>query len=152
MRKLIEFLRAVCISPELVAAGLPFVISFYWPEPATFVGQQLASDAKWALTTATIPLALLATTYAFGTDILSPSGAKKVLLSWPEYWKLKMRVLVALGFCLVGFVGGMLGVYLVLHQNLVWGATITVAGLLLSASALASVALAKWAIREILPD
>jgi hypothetical protein len=136
----------------MVAAGLPFVVSFYWPEPATFVGQQLASDNKWALATATIPLGLLATTYAFGTDILSSSGANKVLLSWPEYWKLKMRVLVALGFCLVGFVGGMLGVYLVLHQNLVWGATITVAGMLLSASALASVALAKWAIREILPD
>lgn len=152
MRKCIEFLRAVFISPEMVAGGLPFVISFYWPEPATFVGQQFASDAKWALATATIPLGLFATTYGFGTDILSPSGAKKVLLSWPEYWKLKMRVVVALGLCLFGFVGGMLGVYLVLHQNLVWGATIIVAGMLLSASALASVALAKWAIREILPD
>ena len=152
MRKFIEFLRAVFISPELVAGGLPFVISFYWPEPATFVGQQFASDAKWALGTATIPLGLLATTYAFGTDILSPSGSKKVVLLWPDYWKLKMRVVVALGFCLLGFICGILGVYLILHQNFVWGATIVIAGLLLSAAALASVALAKWTIRELIPD
>lgn len=152
MMKLIEFLRVVFISPEMVASGLPFVISFYWPEPATFVGQQFVSDAKWAFGAATIPLGLLATTYAFGTDILSPSGVKKAVLLWPEYWKLKMRVIVALGFCLLGFIYGMLGVYLVLHQNLVWGATIVIAGLFLSAASLASVALAKWAIREILSD
>ncbi len=152
MRKLGEFLRVVFISPELVAGGLPFVISFYWPEPATLVGQQFASDAKWALGAATIPLGLLATVYAFGTDILSPSGAKKAVLSWPDYWKLKMRLVVALGFCLLGFICGMLGVYLVLHENLVWGATIVIAGLFLSAASLASVAFAKWTIRELIPD
>lgn len=152
MKRFVEFLRAVFISPEIVAGGLPFAISFYWPEPATFAGHQLASDTKLALGTASIPLGLLATTYAFGSDILSPSGAKKALLSWPEYWRLKMRLVVALGFCLLGFICGMFGVYLVLHQNLVWGATMIIAGVLLSASALASVALAKWAIREILPD
>lgn len=145
-------MRVVFISPEMVAGGLPFAVSFYWSEPATFAGQQLALDAKWAWGIASIPLGMLATTYAFGSDILSPSGAKKALLSWPDYWKLKMRLVVAMGFCLFGFICGVFGVYLILHESFIWGATTVAAAVLSSASALASVAFAKWAIREILPD
>jgi hypothetical protein len=140
MKTISEALRAVFISPEIVAGSLPFLISFYWSEPATFTAQQLASDTKWALG------------YSFGSEILSPSGTKKVLLSWPDYWKLKMRILVALGFCLLGFVFVLCGVYMVPRQNPVWGATIAMSGLFTAAAALASVALAKWSIREILPD
>jgi hypothetical protein len=152
MKMVIEIFRAVFISPEAVAASLPFAILLYSSEPATFAAQQLASDIKWAIGTAVIPLGMLVTTYAFGSEILSPSGVKKALLVWPDYWKLKMRIVIALGFCLLGFIFVICGVYMVAHQNLVWGATNVIAGLLSAASALASVALAKWNIREILPD
>ena len=152
MKIISEVLRAVFISPEIVAGSLPFLISFYWSEPATFAAQQLASDTKWALGMAAIPLTLLAASYAFGSEILSPSGTKKILLSWPDYWKLKMRILVALGFCLLGFAFVLCGAYMVPHQSPIWGATIAMSGLFTAAAALASVALAKWSIREILPD
>jgi hypothetical protein len=137
MKAIIEVLRAVFISPEIVAGSLPFVLSFYWSEPATFTVEQLASDAMWVVGTAAIPLTLLAATYSFGSEILSPSGPKKVLLSWPDYWKLKMRVVVALGFCFLGFMFVLCGAYMVQHQNPVWGATTTISGLLTPASALA---------------
>lgn len=152
MKTIIEFLRAVFISPEILAGSLPFAISLYWSEPATFAAQQLASDTKWAFGIAVIPLTLLAAIYSFGSDILSPSGVKRVLLSWPDYWKLKVRIVVAMGFCFLGFILVLCGAYMVLHQNPVWGAATAISGLLTSASALASVALAKWRIREILPD
>ncbi len=152
MKTIIEFLRAFFISPEILVGSLPFVISSYWPEPATFAAQQIASDIKWAWGIAAIPLGLLATTYSFGSEILSPAGEKKALLAWPDYWTLKLRVLIALGFCILGFAFVVCGIYMVTDHNLVWGATIITSGLLLAATALASVALAKWTIREILPD
>lgn len=152
MNRILEFLRAVIISPEMLAGCLPFVVSPYWPEPANFAAQQLASDTKWAFSIAAIPLGLLAATYAFGSDILSPTGGKKALLAWPDYWKLKMRIVVAFGYCLLGCALIVCGVYLVAHQIPVWGANLAIAGVLCAAAALASVALARLNIREIVQE
>lgn len=152
MNRIAEFLRAFIISPEMLAGCAPFAISIYWQEPANFAAQQLASDAKWALGTSAIPIGLLAAAYAFGSDVLSPAGTKKALLAWPGYWKLKMRVLVALGYCLLGFVLVVCGVYWVEHESPTWGANLAIAGVLCAASALASVALARWKIREFFPE
>ncbi len=147
-----ECLRAFFISPEILVGSLPFVISSYWQDPATFAAQHIASDIKWAWGIAAIPFCLLATTYSFGSKILSPSGEKKALLSWPDYWTLKLRVPIALGFCILSFAFVVCGIYMVTDHNLVWGATIITSGLLLATTALASAALDKWTIREILPD
>lgn len=152
MNRILEFFRAVIISPEMLAVCLPFVVSSYWPEPANFAAQQLASDTKWAFSIAAIPLGLLATTYAFGSDILSPTGGKKVLLAWPDYWKLKMRIVVAFGYCLLGCGLIVCGVYFVTHQNPVWGGNLAIAGVLCASAALASVALARLTIREIVRE
>ncbi|MDN5941074.1 MAG: hypothetical protein L0H94_04235 [Nitrospira sp.] len=152
MSRILEFLRAVIISPEMLAGCLPFVVSSYWPEPANFAAQQLASDTKWAFSIAAIPLGLLAATYASGSDILSPTGGKKALLAWPDYWKLKMRIVVAFGYCLLGCALTICGVYFVAHQSPVWGGTLAIAGVLCAAAALASVALARLTIREIIPE
>jgi len=152
MKAINEFLRVVFISPEMLVGILPYAISFYWEEPATFAAQLFVTDNKWVFATAATPLALLAATYSFGSEILSPAGAKKELLVWPDYWKLKMRVIVALGFCLFGCILALGGAYMVQHEKIIWGATTVVSGLLTAAAALASVALAKWNIREILPD
>jgi hypothetical protein len=152
MNRVLEFLRAVIISPEMLAGCLPFMVSSYWPEPANFAAQQLASDTKWAIGIAAIPIGLLAATYAFGSDALSPTGHKKALLDWPDYWKLKMRIVVAFGYCLLGFAFIVCGVYLVAHESPVWGANLAIAGVLCAAAALASVALARLNIREIIPE
>lgn len=152
MKRIAEVLRVVFISPEFLAGSIPFAISSYWPEPANFAAQLLASDTKWALGMAAIPIGLLVGTYGFASDVLSLSGAKKAILAWPDYWKLKMRVLVALGYCIVGFGFVIGGVYSVAHHRLVWGATTAISGALCAAGAIASVALARWTIREICPD
>jgi hypothetical protein len=142
----------VFISPELLAGCLPFAVSLYWPEPANFAAQQLAADNRWAIGIALIPIGFLGVIFSIWSSVLSQESVKKVLMPWSEFWRVRMRVYVAIGYCLLGSSFGLGGVFMVARGSLIWGASTTIAGVLLAASALSSVALAKWSLREILPD
>ena len=146
MKHIGEFVRAVLVSPEVLIGALPFAISSYWPEPANFASEIVMSDTKWTLGMGII---LLVGTYGLAWDVLSPSESKKAILSWPDYWKLKMRIYVALGYCIVGIILIMAGVYMIAHEIILWGATIAISGILCGATALATVAIARLTIREI---
>ena len=86
--------------------------------------------------------------YQIGGEIISPQGARRILLDWPDYPLLKNRVVLALAFCAVALVLGLAGAFIVAKYKAAVGATLIFSAILASAVSLASVALAKWKVRE----
>ena len=66
----------------------------------------MTEGVGWGLTAAGLSFAMLGFCYTQGFDLLSLKGARKVLIEWPDYPKLKARMLVAFGWCLVGALSG----------------------------------------------
>jgi hypothetical protein len=148
MKTFMDVIRAFLVSPEVIALVLPFAVDFYWPEPAVFFAEQCATDMKWAFGAAAIPLAFIAATYQIGGEIIAPHGARQAILDWPDYSMLKNRIVLGLVFCILGLALGIAGAFVVGHYKSRVGATMIFSGLLVSATALASVGLAKWKVRE----
>jgi hypothetical protein len=78
--------------------------------------------------------------YQLGGDIISPLGARRILLDWPDYPMLKSRVVLALVFCGVGLVLGLTGAFIVAKYKAAVGAILIFSAILSSAVSLASVA------------
>lgn len=149
MKRVLDLFRATLISPEVVALLLPFAILFYWPEPAVFFAQQFSTDIKWAFGAAVVPAGFMLGAYKIGDEIISPQGARRVLLDWPDYRMLKDRVVLALVFCGVGLALSLAGAFVVGMYKSALGATLFFSGLLSSAVSLVTVAFAKWKVREL---
>lgn len=153
MKRFIDIARALLISPEALCLVTPFVLWVYWPAPAELIATQIKGDLKWGWgVSLAVPAGFLGTCYTLGTDVLWPQGAGKVLLEWPNYWMLKSRVIAALIFCALALLIVSVGCYWIAEAKSSLGAILILAGWLSSAAALASVALARWKIREILGE
>lgn len=150
MNRLVDVARSVFISPEIVCLGVPVAIWLRWPESLQFIATQINSDFKWGIGVEAIPIALLTACFNLSSNILSPSDARKVLLDWPDYWMLKNRVLIALGYCVLAIAVTSIGFYMVATNNSSFGIAMIFSGCLSAAASLATVALAWWRSREIL--
>jgi hypothetical protein len=98
MRQILEFLRVIIISPEIIIILSIIATSVYYPNIFTLIGFKVKSDQElWKFLPA-IPLTIFAWAIAQAKDILFPSGSSsnRILLDWPEYWKLKIRVIISL--------------------------------------------------------
>ena len=150
--RILDLIRAVLISPEVLVGLIPFLLLAYWPEPAVFLTEQIAGDLKWGFGAVMAPITFMAVAYQLGSDVLSPQGTRRALLDWPDYPMLKGRVLLTLATCIVGALLAGVGLYMVARSKSVFGSTLILAGVLASATSLATVALAKWKIREIVRE
>lgn len=153
MRRTLDFLRLVFFSPELALALLPIAIYIYVPGWADLLLKPMGDGVGWGLSAAGLSLAMLAFNYKEGFELLSLSGGKKVLIEWPDYPQLKMRILVAFVWCLFGAVACFGATWMVV-KNLqpLLGITLMVSGLLSAAAATATIALARFSLREILGE
>jgi hypothetical protein len=149
MKSSLDLLRAVFISPEVLTALVPFAVLLYWREPASFFTDHFSSDIKATFGVGVVPLGLMVASYKLGGDILSPQGARRILLDWPDYYMLKNRVVLALIFCGISLGLGIAGAFGVVKYKSIIGATLIFAGILSSAASLATVAVARWKIREL---
>jgi hypothetical protein len=150
MNWLADLLRAVFVSPELLFALLPFAIYTYEPTWADVLLKPMSDSISWGLSGAGLSIGMLAFSYKEGFDLLSLSGRRGVLIEWPEYPKLKARVLIAFGWCLIGTFTSICAAWMVakaFHPFL--GATLLISGLLSAATATATIALARFSIREL---
>lgn len=152
MNRFIDMIRTIFVSPEMLGLGVPVAIWAYWPEPAQFIATKISSDPKWGFGIVMVPIALLAACYNLSSNILAPSGARKILLDWPDYWMLKNRVVVALGLCIFAFMIALIGFYMVVADKSSLGMSMIFSGCLSAAASLATVALAWWRSREILGE
>jgi hypothetical protein len=147
-----DYLRAAFISPEMLGLLVPIAFWYYWPESAEFIAREIVDDLKWGFGAALVPLGLIVTCYSFGTDILSPKGARKILLEWPDYWMVKNRIIFAMTFCGIATLIALIGLYWVAKHGSSLGVALIAAGWLSSAISLTTVALARWTAREILSE
>jgi hypothetical protein len=152
VKRLVDSIRLLLLSPEIIAALLPFVVHLYIPDWANVLVKPMREGLTFGLSAAGLALAATAFCYKEGGDILDPSGAKSVLLEWPGYYMLKARVVASLAWCIVGIGAALLATWLVASNvALQLGATVLVAGVLSVAVSAASIALARYHIRELLP-
>lgn len=153
MRRAIDSIRFVFVSPELVALLLPFLAHLYAPDWTSVLLKPMKESLTLGLAAAGLALAAAAFSYREGVEILDPSGPKVVLLKWPDYFMLKSRVVVSMAWCAVGIAFALVGTWMVagdVEPQL--GGTVLVAGMLVSACAVATIALARYRIRELLPN
>jgi hypothetical protein len=150
MKKGFDFFRVVLVSPELMLALLPFAIYLYVPDWADIFLKPMRDSVGWGLSAAGLSLAMLAFSYKEGFELLSLSGGKKVLIEWPDYPRLKMRILVAFMWCLFGAFACLAATWMVANHSLpLLGITLMISGLLAAAAATATIALARFSLREL---
>jgi hypothetical protein len=96
---------------------------------------------------------MLAFNYREGFELLSPSGARKVLLEWPDYSMLKNRLISAFSWCIAGTGAVIAAVWMVATDTEPrLGIAILVAGILTAAASTATIALARFSLREIVGE
>jgi len=150
MRRILDLFRLVFVSPELVLALLPIAIYTYAPDWADLLLKPMGDGVGWGLSAAGLSLAMLAFSYKEGFELLSLSGGKKVLIEWPDYPRLKMRILVAFAWCLFGACACIGATWMVAkNSHPLFGITFMISGLLSAAAATATIALARFSLREL---
>lgn len=153
MKRLVDTIRLVVVSPEAVMTLIPFVLYMYVPTLADVLIKPMKDGIGFGLAAVGIPLAMLAFNYKEGFELLSPSGERRVLLEWPDYPMLKSRVIAALSWCTIGVLGGIVAVWMVANDYLPRLAiAILVAGILAASAATATIALARFTSRELLGE
>ena len=109
MKRVIEFFRVIVISPELLIVLLVVIFAEYSPMPIVKIGARIKSDQELWKYLPVIPTAILVWAFTQAKDILFPHGSSsnKELLDWPLYWKLKLRVLISMGWMLFSVISAL---------------------------------------------
>jgi magnesium-transporting ATPase (P-type) len=153
MRKILDIARFILVSPELLVGLILLFIHTRYEEPGAFVYSIFQSEQVWPIAAVLgVPVGLIVACYKLGTNILSPHGKRSSILEWPEYWRLKFRVVYSLILCMLAFVISLLGYYFVHQQRSLNGAYAIVIAWSVATTSLASLALSKWKAREILGE
>ena len=151
MNRVRDVIRALLLSPEVVCVLIPLSAYTYAPGLADVLIKPMRENLTFGLSTAALPLAMLAFNYKESLELLSPTGTGNVLLEWPAYPMLKVRVLIALGWCGGGLLAVVAGVWMVevdLRPQL--GVAIVIAGVLAAGAATVTIGLARFRLRELL--
>lgn len=153
MKQLMDFLRQIFVSLELLFALIPIAIYTYEPLWADMLIRPMRDGIGWGLSAAGISIAMLAFSYKEGFELLSLNGGRKVLIEWPDYPMLKARILVAFGWCLVGVATSLIATWMVAKNYYPFFAvTVLISGLCAAATATSTVALARIRLRELLGE
>ena len=153
MSRKTDCFRLFFVSPELLILLMPLAVYAYEPTWADMLVKPMIDGVGWGLTAAGVSVAMLGFCYKEGFDLLSLSGARKVLIEWPDYPKLKARVLTSFVWCVIGALSCLGASWMVAKAVLpLLGVTIMISGLLSAATATATIALARFSLRELLGE
>ena len=150
MRRVIELCRVVLVSGEGLWIGVTVLLWIYAPHALQVVGKKFSNDEVWKMLLA-VPPAILVWSLTTSTNVLFPArnGSNNALLKWPSYWKLKLRVVIAIAWCTVGCLSSLIIFFfrdeLLATQN----GAIFLAGIGVSLFAAGSMWLASINIREL---
>lgn len=97
IRRLIETIRIIIISPEIIIIMAIYAGSIYWPQAYDFMGKNLESHDKLLPFIPVIPLGLLAFSVDLAFKIQAPiNSTNRELYDWDSYWMLKCRIIVSI--------------------------------------------------------
>ncbi|MBK6456502.1 MAG: hypothetical protein IPF87_10550 [Gemmatimonadetes bacterium] len=152
MKKVLEWARALIISPESVAVGCVALVSYYRPDLTQRVGAigQFDKLDGWVLALAAAPLPLVGLTYSAAMKVLRPEIGRADLISWPDYWRLRIQVLSALTWVCVGVLAWLGGGLLIKQGAVVVGTAIAVSGIAAAAIATVTTSLARLDVQDAL--
>jgi hypothetical protein len=97
LRRFLEILRIIVISPEVVALLSFMLVYWYWPHPYELIGSKFSSNTKlWEYIPA-IPLSILSFAVYLTFQLQAPiPEANRELYDWEMYWALKYRIIASL--------------------------------------------------------
>jgi hypothetical protein len=99
--KIFEILRFIIISLEAIILLILLTVFRYFPEIFESIGSQILSNKDVWKFLPTIPLIICGFSIKYAWKILTPfdNTSNRVLYEWPNYWKLKYRVLFSIFIC-----------------------------------------------------
>lgn len=150
MKRLLDTFRLTLVSPEMLAVLVVFGAHTYFPALADVLVKPMKEGLGFGLAAAALPLGMLAFNYKEGFDLLSPSGNRKVLLEWDGYHMLKARVVASFVWCIVGALSGIVAIWMVATESSPqFAIALLVAGIFAAGVSTATIALARFTLREI---
>lgn len=151
MNRLADGLRLALLSPEVVAALAPFALLAFAPDWSSVIERSMKGGVGFGLSAAGLVLAACAFCYKEGGEVIDPTGPRAALLEWPHYYMLKARVVGSLVWCVLGVACVLVATWMVAADVVPhFAGALLVSGVLAPATAVATVALARYRIRELL--
>lgn len=151
-KRVVEWVRAFLVSPELLAVAVVVLSARIWPSIALSVGSlgRFEQIDGWVLALAAAPLSLIGLTYNSATRVLRPEHGRADLLEWPDYWRLRIQVLSALLWVCIGALAWIVGGLLIQMDRVVLGTTVAVSGIAAGAVATVTTGLARIEVQDAL--
>ena len=153
MRYVVDLLRCVFISPETSIVAVIGLVLLHRPEWLSLVGSSAREQVEFLGFLLSTPSALTVVCVKTGDAVLSHGHSlDRALYQWPQYWRLKLRVLLAMVMC--GLASGASVFFWIfghLWSDAAVGAAF-VAAVLVALASTSSVFLAKLKVREILTE
>ncbi len=155
MRKLLDFIRFLIVSPEVIVGLAVYLLFVIKPDIFKFISAHLfIANMEWTdyAKLLGIPLTSLGLTYTFGESILNPQDRdnRKSLKEWPDYWMLKNRIYYSLVISIIALIGSLFSWYYALNVDFVDGTLCLMIFWSTSLVSLLTVSLAKLSIKDIL--
>jgi hypothetical protein len=106
MRRIPYILRIVIISPEFVALAVIALLALVQPSIFIWLSSRINSSNEMVKWLGLLPAGMTGVMITRNTELLSPNPQEtsKVLLQWPEYYKIEYRFWICLFFGILGSV------------------------------------------------
>ncbi len=150
--KIIEIIKILFISFEAVFLLALFAALQFYPESFELIGNQIKANMEIWKFIPTIPLAICAFSIQYAWKILNPinGSSNRILHEWPNYWKLKFRVIASIFLCVTCVVASLvIWIYATNLSAMITGA-IFVASCCIALIVAASELLAAFKVRELM--
>ena len=99
MGVIIEYFKVVILSFEFIILLIGVVILFFWPELAITLSRNFSDSSEFLKYIALVPSFLAVWVFTESRKLLFPEEDQiKILQSWPDYWKWKIRFIVGLSY------------------------------------------------------
>ncbi|QBG48156.1 hypothetical protein EGM51_12415 [Verrucomicrobia bacterium S94] len=133
MRKSLEILRILLVSPELLLLAL-IACLFVWKDLwLVYVGANLLEHDDVTTWMPVLPISLCGSSIFLAFKMTEPKdGSNKALYDWPDFWRLEYRRNIGIGWCSVSVLSVLVAWIFRDDLSLAW-----VGGLFLSAIGLA---------------
>jgi hypothetical protein len=153
MKQLLEALRIIIVSFEALFLLIIAAIYSYSPEIIIFVGNHFKINNDIWKFIPTVPLILCGFSIKYAWKILMPlegNNSNRLLHEWPNYWKLKYRVIVSAALCVICVFGSFTIWFFNSSLSSLMVGAIFIATIIVSFTAVASEFLAAFRVRELM--
>ncbi len=101
MTKFVELIRIIFVSFEFLFLIIVFSAYQFYPDLLSEIGQKFHINQEFWKYIPTIPSGLLIASLSYSWKILTPldNSSNRPLYEWPDYWKLKLRIIVSIIYC-----------------------------------------------------